>query len=85
MLKLGHIYNPKAVGIWERGWNSTPDWPTDEAFAADFNRFYSILVKKEMPAWDKAGTRPGIVTRSGSAYSCFWNARQVTLTPYRYL
>ncbi|MBR5101481.1 MAG: family 20 glycosylhydrolase [Bacteroidales bacterium] len=48
---------PKAVGIWERGWNSTPDWPTDEAFAADFNRFYSILVKKEMPAWSQAGYR----------------------------
>ena len=46
---------PKAVGIWERGWNASPDWPTDEAFATDFNRFYSILVKKEMPAWDKAG------------------------------
>ena len=48
---------PKAVGLWERAWNSTPDWPTDEAFAADFNRFYSILVHKEMPAWDKAGYR----------------------------
>ena len=46
---------PKAVGIWERAWNAAPEWPTDEAFAADFNRFYSILVKKEMPAWDKAG------------------------------
>jgi hexosaminidase len=46
---------PKAVGIWERAWNAAPDWPTDEAFAADFNRFYSILVKKEMPAWSAAG------------------------------
>ena len=48
---------PKAVGIWERAWNAAPEWPTDEAFAADFNRFYSILVKKEMPAWDKSGYR----------------------------
>ena len=48
---------PKAVGIWERAWNAAPDWPTDEAFAADFNRFYSILVKKEMPAWARAGYR----------------------------
>lgn len=48
---------PKAVGLWERTWNAAPDWPTDEAFAADFNRFYSILVRKEMPAWDKAGYR----------------------------
>ena len=46
---------PKAVGIWERAWNAAPDWPSEAAFAADFNRFYSILVKKEMPAWDKAG------------------------------
>ena len=46
---------PKAVGIWERAWNSAPDWPSEAAFAADFNRFYSILVKKEMPVWDKAG------------------------------
>ena len=48
---------PKAVGLWERAWNASPDWPTDEAFAADFNRFYSILVKKEMPAWERAGYR----------------------------
>ena len=46
---------PKAVGIWERGWNASPDWPTDEAFATDFNKYYSILVKKEMPRWEKEG------------------------------
>ncbi|MCR5708861.1 MAG: beta-N-acetylhexosaminidase [Bacteroidales bacterium] len=48
---------PKAVGIWERAWNASPDWPTDEAFASDFNRFYSILVRKEMPCWDAKGYR----------------------------
>ena len=46
---------PKALGIWERAWNSRPDWPTDEAFAADFDRFYSIVKKVEMPRWEAAG------------------------------
>lgn len=48
---------PKALGVWERAWNTSPDWPTDEAFAADFNRFYSIIVHREMPAWDAKGYR----------------------------
>lgn len=46
---------PKAIGIWERAWNASPEWPTDEAFREDFNRFYSIIVKKEMPRWQAAG------------------------------
>ena len=46
---------PKALGIWERAWNSRPDWPTDEAFAADFDRFYSIVKAVEMPRWEAAG------------------------------
>jgi hexosaminidase len=46
---------PKALGIWERAWNSRPDWPTDEAFKADFDRFYSIVKAVEMPRWDAQG------------------------------
>lgn len=46
---------PKALGIWERAWNSRPDWPTDEAFAADFDRFYSIVKAVEMPRWEAQG------------------------------
>ncbi|MBQ9194673.1 MAG: family 20 glycosylhydrolase [Bacteroidales bacterium] len=46
---------PKALGIWERAWNSHPDWPTEEAFKADFDRFYSIVSAREMPLWDRAG------------------------------
>jgi len=46
---------PKALGIWERAWNSCPDWPTDEAFAQDFDRYYSIIKAVEMPRWEAAG------------------------------
>ena len=35
---------PKALGVAERGWNSQTD---------DFDRFYSIIVAKEMPVWEK--------------------------------
>lgn len=48
---------PKAVGIWERAWNAALQWSDDEAFAADFNRFYTILTQKEMPAWDSQSYR----------------------------
>jgi len=37
---------PKALGVAERGWNSQTD---------DFNRFYNIIVAKEMPIWEKCG------------------------------
>ena len=38
---------PKALGVAERAWNTTsPD---------DFNRFYSIIVEREMPVWEKMG------------------------------
>jgi len=46
---------PKALGIWERAWNSCPDWPTDEAFAQDFDRYYSIIKTVEMPRWEAEG------------------------------
>ena len=37
---------PKALGIAERGWNKQSD---------DFNRFYSIIVAREMPVWKAKG------------------------------
>ena len=46
---------PKALGIFERGWNAAPSWPTDAAFKADFRHFYSIISAKEMPEWDSKG------------------------------
>ena len=46
---------PKALGIWERAWNSCPQWPTDAAFQEDFDRFYSIIKAVEMPRWEDQG------------------------------
>jgi len=39
---------PKALGVAERAWNASPD-------SVDFGRFYSIIVEREMPAWEKEG------------------------------
>ncbi|MCR5018528.1 MAG: family 20 glycosylhydrolase [Bacteroidales bacterium] len=38
---------PKALGVAERAWNSKAD--------EDFNRFYSIIKAREIPAWELAG------------------------------
>lgn len=38
---------PKALGVAERAWNT--------ASPSDFNHFYSIIVEKEMPIWEKTG------------------------------
>ena len=46
---------PKALGIWERAWNGEAWWKTEEEMQKDFNEFYSIIVKKEMPLWDAQG------------------------------
>ena len=45
---------PKALGLFERGWNAEPVWAAskiadDPVFVADFNKFYSIIVDHEMP------------------------------------
>ena len=37
---------PKALGVAERGWNH---------HTSDFNKFYSIIVKREMPVWVQKG------------------------------
>ena len=46
---------PKALGVWERAWNPCTEWKDEEEFQKDFNEFYSIIVKKEMPLWDAKG------------------------------
>ena len=46
---------PKALGVAERAWNTKTDWPTKTDFSTDFERFYSIIVTREMPLWEKAG------------------------------
>ena len=38
---------PKALGVAERGWNAEP--------TSTFERFYSIIVAREMPEWEKKG------------------------------
>ena len=45
---------PKALGVWERAWDGK--WmKSEEESRKDFNEFYSIIKKKEMPAWDAQG------------------------------
>ena len=46
---------PKGLGVAERAWNAHPEWPAEESFSADFERFYSIVVAREMPAWERNG------------------------------
>lgn len=48
---------PKALGAFERGWNAAPVWPDDEAFFADWNRFYSIIATREFPIYDAQNLR----------------------------
>ena len=46
---------PKALGVWERAWSGQGTWKSEGDFQKEFNEFYSIIVKKEMPAWDANG------------------------------
>lgn len=39
---------PKALGVAERAWNACPD-------STNYERFYSIIVTREMPVWDRKG------------------------------
>ena len=41
----------KALGVAERGWSAEPNEPFETAF----NRFYSIIVSREMPVWEQKG------------------------------
>ena len=51
---------PKALGLFERGWNATPAWagttqPDDPAFVADFDRFFTTIVEREYPYYEGLG------------------------------
>lgn len=51
---------PKALGLFERGWNAEPSWSStrtsdDPAFVAAFDKFYSIITDCEMPYYEKEG------------------------------
>ena len=39
---------PKALGVAERSWNASPD-------SADFERFYRVIIAREMPVWGREG------------------------------
>ena len=42
---------PKALGVAERGWNAEPA----STFEQSFEQFYSIIVAREMPEWERKG------------------------------
>jgi len=46
---------PKALGVVERAWNAKPDWSSNDAFANDFDRFFSIVNAKEKTLWEQKG------------------------------
>ena len=51
---------PKALGLFERGWNAAPAWaettqPDDPAFVADFDRFFTTIVEREYPYYESMG------------------------------
>ena len=51
---------PKAVGLFERGWNASPAWaettaPDDPAFVADFDHFFTIVAQREYPYYESMG------------------------------
>ena len=51
---------PKALGLFERGWNASPAWagttrPDDPAFVADFDRFFTTVVEHEYPYYENLG------------------------------
>ena len=55
-----YYFFPKSLGLFERGWNATPDWagttaPDDPAFTADFDRFFSIITDHEYPYYEDLG------------------------------
>ena len=51
---------PKALGLFERGWNASPAWaettqPDDPAFVEDFDRFFTTIVEREYPYYESLG------------------------------
>ena len=51
---------PKALGLFERGWNASPAWagttrPDDPDFVADFDRFFTTVVEHEYPYYEDLG------------------------------
>lgn len=55
-----YYFFPKSVGLFERAWNASPVWQgttrsDDPMFISDFDRFYNIIVDREMPYYESLG------------------------------
>jgi hypothetical protein len=50
---MEYMLFPKALGAFERAWNTRPEWSKKaedkETFVESFNRFYSIILDREIP------------------------------------
>lgn len=49
---------PKVCGVFERGWNASPEWEgteqaDDPLFMSDLDRYYSTVVSREMPYYEQ--------------------------------
>ena len=55
---IDYLLFPKVLGAFDRAWNARPAWSAKaadpEVFLEAFNRFYSIIIDREMP-WFRAG------------------------------
>lgn len=58
---MEYMLFPKALGAFDRAWNAHPVWEKDAAsadtFLEAFNRFYSIIIDREMPWYRTRGMR----------------------------
>jgi hexosaminidase len=58
---MEYMLFPKALGAFERAWNARPEWAEKAAdkdtFTESFNRFYSIILDREIPFYAEKGMR----------------------------
>ena len=58
---MEYMIFPKALGAFDRAWNAKPGWAENvtsaECFLEAFNRFYSIIIDREMPFYHEKGMR----------------------------
>ena len=58
---MEYMIFPKSLGAFDRAWNAKPEWAENatspECFLEAFNRFYSIIIDREMPFYHEKGMR----------------------------
>ncbi|MBO4571929.1 MAG: family 20 glycosylhydrolase [Bacteroidales bacterium] len=58
---IDYMLFPKSLGAFDRAWNARPSWSSQasdpEVFLDAFNRFYSIIVDREMPWFRSNGIK----------------------------